>query len=83
MSKGTPQTFDLRPFFSMHALAAMESRGFSRAEVIATISDPEVSYEQSDRGAGRRVHQRGRVAVVLGSDLTVITVLRREVGQWT
>ncbi len=69
---------------SRHADAAVRSRGFAWSDVLRTVQDPEVSYEQRHECGIRHVRQRGHVAVVVSpATRTVITVLLRAPHTWT
>ncbi len=69
---------------SGHARAAATRRGFHLADVLLAAANPEVAYTQEHRGAGRAVHQRDDIAVVVDrANRTVITVLLRSQVPWT
>jgi hypothetical protein len=53
-------------------------RGITRAEMIAALDTPEVTYQQHTYGPHRQVRQRGRVSVVVNTETKeVITALYR------
>lgn len=66
-----------------HARARAHARGFDLRDVLLTAADPEVSYEQSNYGEGRWMHQRGDIGVAVHlPSKTVITVLLRSEAEW-
>jgi Domain of unknown function (DUF4258) len=69
-----------RWFFTMHALQRMDERGVLRSEVLTALDEPEVEYPAH---GGRRMAERGGLAVVRADDV-VVTVLRRttEIHYW-
>lgn len=73
-------------WLTAHAARAMVKRGFSRAEVMAAATRPEVTYPGSNGYPGsdhREIRQAGRVALVLDKErLEIITVLKREIERW-
>jgi hypothetical protein len=64
---------------SRHALAHMEARGVTWAEVVETCQRPHVVEPHQ----GRRRFVRDGLAVVVAEDGTVVTVLLRASAQWT
>src|SRR5947207_15791016 len=57
-----------RWFFTMHALQRMDERGVLRSEVLTALDEPEVEYPAH---AGRRMAERGGLAVVRADDVVV------------
>lgn len=68
-------------FPTRHAVQKMQDRDISWAEVVEIVDNPDVIYGPDYRG--RRVIQKDDVAVVLGPNGGVITVLFRNEEQWT
>jgi hypothetical protein len=63
---------------SRHALERAEARGFTEAQVLAAVEDPDLTYPSNPREhpTGREHRQRGRVvAVYEPATDTVISVL--------
>ena len=58
----------------------MRRRDITWADVMRVLDAPEVVYRQNNRNG--IVHQRGDLAVVVGDDRTVITVLLRATHRW-
>ena len=68
--------------FTRHARLRMEEHGFTVADVLLAVNEPEISYDQGDR-PGERIHQRGRCAVaVIVSERVIKTVLLRQTDDW-
>ena len=69
---------------SRHAREKSSARGLPVRDVLLAAAHPQIAYTQDDYGIGRRMHQRGDVAVAVDIDsMTVVTVLWRHVGPWT
>lgn len=69
---------------SRHAREMCLARGFPVRDVLLAAAHPQIAYTQDDYGIGRRMHQRGEVAVVVDIDsMTIVTVLWRHVDPWT
>jgi hypothetical protein len=58
----------------------MARRAVTWAEVVEVCEHPTIVEPPFE---GRRRYHRGALCVVLGEDGTVVTVLLREVAQWT
>lgn len=59
----------------------MRERDVTWGEIVDTVNKPETVYGPDERG--RKIHQRGQLAVVVGRDGAVVTVLLRQGEQWT
>jgi len=67
-----------------HARCAADRRGYSLVDVLLTVQDPEVTYTQTNYGAGRVMAQRGRLAVAIDlPSRTIVTVLHRVNERWS
>ncbi len=67
-----------------HARTAARHRQVARRDILTVVADPEVTYTAYDYGPGRRVFQRGDLAVVTVPEKKVIvTILWRQQAQWT
>lgn len=64
-----------------HAVEQMKARSLSWADVLEIVNEPEVTFGPDSRG--RRVLQKGSLAVPVARDGAVITVLLRSQDQWT
>jgi hypothetical protein len=64
-----------------HAIETMEARNVSWGEIVSVVENPDVVYGPDQRG--RKVVQRDDLTVVLGGDGAIVTVLLREVNEWT
>jgi len=60
-----------RWFFSMHALLRMQEMAAPRAEVLAVLAEPEVTYPSS---SGRVIRRASRIEVCTDDEI-VVTVL--------
>jgi hypothetical protein len=62
-------------YLSGHARQRASEMGVPLTDVLAAMLNPEVAYEQADRGPGCWVHQRGRIAVAIRKTATEIVAL--------
>ncbi len=70
---------------STHARQRLAEHGFSEDDVLLAVVSPEQTYGCPEHryGADRRMHQRGRLAVVVDGRLRrVVTVLPRVQERW-
>lgn len=67
---------DLGWRYTPHALLRMEQMEVDADEVMDTLHFPELSYPGSRRyPAGRTVHVRGRIGVIVSEQRDIITVI--------
>lgn len=64
-----------------HLREKMKARNVTWAEIVDILEHPEVSFGPDFKD--KRVLQKGDLAVVVGRDNAVITVLLRDADQWT
>lgn len=73
-------------WFTRHAAQNMIERGFTRAEVLDCLEDPEVVYcspRKYRRWEWRHVAQRNNIAVVVDIEhKEIVTVLLRQTEAW-
>jgi hypothetical protein len=70
---------------TQHARERAEEMHVSEDCIGEILAEPDVDYPQRDRGPGRRIAQRGDLAVAYvrePSGHRVLTVLLRKVEQW-
>lgn len=66
---------------TQHLLEKMKARDVKWAEVMEVIEKPEVVYGPDRQG--RRNYQRGDLCVIVSGQNAVITVLIRNLEQWS
>lgn len=64
-----------------HVVEKMNARNITWAEILEIVEKPEVTFGPDTRG--RKVLQKDDLAVVVGSDNAIVTVLLRDEDQWT
>lgn len=77
---GVPQTA-VRWFLTRHALDRITEMGLTRADVIAVLDQPEVTWTGTITGDERTVHVAGNLAVVTRDDVVVTVLWHTEGGE--
>ena len=72
---------DAEHYPTQHLLEKIKARDVKWAEIMDVIEHPEVVYGPDRQG--RRNFQRGDLCVVVSGQKAVITVLIRNLDQWT